>query len=80
MLLLSILNKTATTINLTQWVLQAVKHRLHVVLKLIGILVVDGLLLVVGAGVVENLENVVAEVVLRAVSTFVKFLQNFLKI
>ncbi len=45
-------------------VLQAVEHWLHVALQLIGILVVNGLFLVIGAGIVEDLNDIEAEVFL----------------
>jgi len=60
--------------------LQALQHGFHMSLELVGILVIDGLLLVVDAGVVKNLGNIRLEVFPGAVTSIHEFLLHSLQI
>ena len=62
------------------WLLQTLYHRLHKGLELVGILVIDGLFLVVDAGVVEDLDDVFLEVLLRPVGTLVDLARHLLQV
>lgn len=61
-------------------VAHAVKHRLDQGLKLIGVFVVDCLFLVVLAGVVKDLDQIVLELLARLVLALSQVLLYFLQV
>ena len=60
--------------------LQTLYHWLHKGLELVSILVIDGLFLVVDAGVVEDLDDVFLEVLLRPVGTLIDLARHLLQV